>query len=197
MERILAKASGTLSSGGAFLNYRFLVYPKEKKIMKKGILLAATAMVLGVGIANAAEQTVVTQNPDGSVTTTTTTYYFDQDANNNGILDSQEFNRYVYTRWDRNRDGFVTPDEWNVATTRWYAPQTATIKTYSAWDKNGDGRLDASEFDVVVKDTNLYRVWDANADNTIESGEYATSTFSLYDLNKDGTITIDEWKQAQ
>lgn len=168
--------------------------------MKFTVLMAACAVVaLSAGAARAEEQKTVsvTQNPDGSTTTTTTRYFIDRDANNNGILDTAEFPGYVYRHWDRNNDGFINSDEWDMSTVRWYAPGTTTYKTYTAWDKNGDGRIDSSEFDRVVTDTKLYSSWDSNADNTIESDEYAAATFRMYDVDNDGQLSLAEWKRAQ
>jgi hypothetical protein len=74
-------------------------------------LLTAALVALTALPAMAETQTVVTKevNSDGmgGTTTTTTRYYYnDTDANNNGILDSQEFPRFVYNSWDLNGDGF-------------------------------------------------------------------------------------------
>jgi hypothetical protein len=104
--------------------------------MKFKTALAVTALALTVPVAvHAAESVNVisSQNADGSTTTTTTTtrYYYDTDKNNNGILDSQEFPAYVYHRWDRNGDGFLSADEWDRSAMRWYGPTGTAHKTYS------------------------------------------------------------------
>ncbi len=168
--------------------------------MKFKATLAATAtMAILAGAAFAASETVVTTSPDGTKTTTTTTryYYVDRDANNNGILDSNEFTTFVWNRWDRNGDGFLSDDEWQVSAPRWYGPSNETYKTYTAWDKDGNGRIDPDEFGAVVTTTKLYDTWDTNTDATIEGDEYASATFRLYDMNNDGVLSIDEWKNAQ
>ncbi|MCF8495263.1 MAG: hypothetical protein K9G62_01195 [Alphaproteobacteria bacterium] len=168
----------------------------------RAALIATTALVLIAGVAQAAEQTIVTtaQNLDGSTTKTVTTtryYYPDNDLNNNGIIDSTEFPVYAYNRWDRNGDGFVTDDEWEVGAVRWYGPANNEYKTYTYWDKDGNGRIDPSEFGTQLTTTNLYSIWDTNADNTIQGDEYAVATFRLYDINNDGQMSLEEWKNAQ
>jgi hypothetical protein len=165
----------------------------------KTTLLAAAALFVALP-AFAETQTVVTKeiNADGSATTTTTRYYYsDADANNNGILDSNEFPRFVYHRWDLDGDGFIDNTEWSSNTVLWYPSGTKTYKTYTAWDKNGDGRLDNTEFDQVVTTTQLYDTWDINSDKVIGDKEYAESTFRIYDTNDDGALTLKEWSQSR
>ncbi len=170
------------------------------KYINEGLILAA-AVLLTVGVANAEETVVTSQsvNADGTTTTTTRTYYYtDFDANNNGIIDSAEFPKFVYNRWDRNRDGFVTDDEWKLSTVRWYPNDSipGPYTTYKAWDIDGDGRIDQKEFDAAVGTTKLYSSFDANSDSTIGEQEYADSTFRIYDSNNDGQISRDEWRNA-
>lgn len=162
--------------------------------MKTRFLLTTACLALIAGAAQAADVLVTTA--PGTTTTRTTTYYVDYDANHNGILDSNEFYTYAYKAWDMNHDGFLSPDEWQMQTPRWYGPKNVSYQTYTYWDKNGDGRVDSTEFDTVGAATNLYSVWDVNADNRIENDEYAAASFRLYDLNNDGVLSMDEWKNA-
>ena len=179
------------------------IYPNFGRTihMKRKTILAASAVFfLALGTAQAEEKTVISNGTDGTTTTMTarTTYYYtDADLNDNGIIDSAEFPRYVYNRWDMDSDGFVSDVEWSTNTVRWYGPETKTYETYKHWDKNGDGRIDPEEFDTVMVTTKLYDTWDANADATIENDEYAAATFRLYDQNDDGALSMAEWKSAQ
>jgi Ca2+-binding EF-hand superfamily protein len=144
-----------------------------------------------------ATQTTVVKNADGSTTTTTTTsYYYDYDKNHNGILDSAEFYNYAYTAWDANHDGYLSPDEWKLATVRWYANTPTEYKTYTYWDKNGDGRIDPTEFDTTVSSTNLYTTWATGPNTTIDNNAYAAQSFRIRDLNGDGVISMDEWRAS-
>ena len=158
---------------------------------------ASHPVVAGAVVAAPAERTVVTHEPDGTTTTTTTTaYYNDFDKNHNGVLDSDEFYNYAYTAWDVNHDGYLSPDEWRMATTRWYGATPTQYKTYTYWDKNGDGRIDPSEFDTTVSSTNLYSTWATSPTHTINNDAYAAASFRLRDLNGDGVISMDEWRQS-
>lgn len=165
-------------------------------------LMTAAAMLVAFAPAFAETETVVTKEVSlgagGGTTTTTTRYYYnDVDANNNGILDTQEFPGYVYTRWDNDGDGFISDAEWQSNTARWYPKGYSEYKTYTYWDKDGDGRLDSNEFGTVISTTNLYNTWDVNADKTIEGDEYAKSTFRIYDTNDDGSLSMKEWMDSQ
>ena len=162
--------------------------------------MTGAALLIGIAPAFAETETVVTKQTslDGGTTTTTTRYYYnDSDANNNGILDSNEFGTYVYNRWDRNGDGFITDDEWQVSTTRWYPAGTTVYKTYPDWDANNDGHIDSTEFGTVVTTTKLYETWDVDSDNTIEGEEYAKSSFRVLDENDDGSLTLKEYQAGQ
>ncbi|MGB4107442.1 MAG: hypothetical protein WBK55_06570 [Alphaproteobacteria bacterium] len=150
----------------------------------------------------AENETVVTKevsmDSHGGTTTTTTRYYYnDTDANNNGILDSQEFPRFVYNSWDLDGDGFVEDNEWNANTTLWYPPGYSDYKTYTYWDKDHDGKLDADEFGTVVTTTNLYDTWDADHDSQIDEAEYTGARFRVYDTNDDGALNMQEWKSIR
>ena len=165
----------------------------------RSALILGAALTVIAGAANAETQTVVTHNPDGSTTTTTTRYYFntDIDKNNNGVLDSQEFPVYVYQRWDRDHDGFLSDEEWKLSGVRWYGASNDTYKNVTAWDKNNDGRIDPGEFDVAVSTTKLYNTWDKNNNGVLDSEEYANASFRVYDSNGDGMITPDEWRNSE
>lgn len=166
--------------------------------MKKSLLLTVAA--LSVMSAPAFAETIVSKTVDGGTTTTTTTtrtfMYPSADANNNGILDSAEFTPYVYHRWDTDRSGFITSDEWDASTVRWYGPKVTTYKTYGDWDMDKDGRLNDAEFEAMVNTTGLYTSWDVNADKVLETNEYSAQTFRLYDTNDDGALSLSEWQAA-
>lgn len=161
-----------------------------------GLLTAAAVILLsGPALAETSE-TVTTVGPDGSTTTTTTTYYSDFDANNNGILDDQEFNHYVYRAWDANGDGFISDAEYNRGTVRWYGPTRVKYGPYASYDVNHDMRIDETEFGTVITTTKLYEVYDVDANKQINPAEYSRATFSAYDQDNDGEISQQEWEKA-
>lgn len=154
------------------------------------ILAAAVVASLGAsGPVLAETKTTVTK-----VTETTT--YQESDLDANGALGPGEFTTYVYNRWDRDNDGFLSDEEWELSAVDWYRPYDAEYKTYTFWDKDSDGRLDENEFRTLISQTELYNRWDINRNNVLEKDEYAAATFSLYDENNDGEIDLEEWKQS-
>jgi len=189
--------------GGVDVFNPSFLYAKKGPKMKKTLLLTAALTVLTVTTAVAAtivtetptSNTTVQKNADGSTTTTTTNYYVSYDANHNGILDSQEFYKYAWTAWDANHDGYLSPDEWKLATVRWYGPKATTYQTYTYWDKNGDGRIDPTEFDTTSAATNLYQAWNPSG-VAINDDTFAAQSFRMYDTNGDGVLSLDEYRNA-
>jgi Ca2+-binding EF-hand superfamily protein len=170
----------------------------RRLFMKFRIFVLTVFSLLIASVAAVAQETVVSSSSDGTTTKTTTVtrYYYDtQDVNQNGIIDSREFAPYVYSRWDLNRDGYVSTAEWNHVSRVWYnKPTQVEYSRYSYWDKNNDGRITADEVESNITQTKVYSTWDVNANDLIESDEYAAGTFRLYDVNGDGLISMEEWK---
>lgn len=166
--------------------------------MKKSIL--ALGLIAGVSLATLAnaQTTVTTQttstNPVTGATTTITRTT-DTDPRVKAIRNEQQFVKYAYSRWDKNGDGYVTPDEWNESVVTWYGPGVTTYKDYASWDRNHNGKLDANEFNRVMNETNLYETWNVTS-VTAPAVTTTDSTFATYDLNGDGSITPSEWTQV-
>lgn len=166
--------------------------------MKKSIL--TLSLIAGFAVISAAhaettvsKTTTTTTAADGSTTTITRTT--DADPRVKTIRTEQQFNTYAYSRWDKNGDGYVTPDEWDTNVTTWYGPGVTTYKTYASWDRNHNGKLDEQEFNRVMNETDLYKTWNVETVTT-PAGTTTDSTFATYDLNGDGSITPSEWSQV-
>lgn len=165
--------------------------------MKKSIL--TLGLIAGFTMSSAAyAETTVTKTTDpatGTTTTTTITRSTDSDPRVKAIRTEQQFVTYAYSRWDKNGDGYVTPDEWDSNVTTWYGPNVTTYKTYADWDRNHNGKLDEQEFNRVMNETDLYKTWNVQT-TTIPTATTVDATFATYDLNGDGSITPSEWSQA-
>lgn len=164
--------------------------------MKPILALTITTAAIAISGAAFAQTTVsksTTTSADGS-TITTITRTTDTDTRASTITTPQQFSSYAYSRWDKNADGFITPDEWDYNVVRWYGPNVTTYKTYSDWDLNRNGQLDAGEFGTVVTKTGLYDTWNVTT-TTVPATTTPDASFATYDLNGDGNITPSEWTQ--
>ena len=166
--------------------------------MRKSIL--SLTLISGLALATAANAaTTVTKTTDpvtGATTTTTITRGNDTDPRVKTIRTEQDFVTYAYSRWDKNADGSISPDEWDSNVVTWYGPNVTTYKTYADWDLNHNGKLDETEFNRVMGDTGLYKTWNVTT-TTTPAVVTTDSSFASYDLNGDGKITPSEWEQVK
>ena len=165
--------------------------------MKKSIL--TLGLMAGISFATLAHaQTTVTQTTTTdpvSGATTTITRTTDTDPRAKSVRTEQQFVKYAYSRWDKNGDGYITPDEWDSSVTTWYGPSVTTYKDYASWDRNHNGKLDQNEFNRVMNETDLYKTWNVTTVTT-PANVTTDSSFASYDLNGDGSITPSEWEQV-
>lgn len=166
--------------------------------MKKSIF--TLALLTGFSLtALAHAETTVTKSTDpvtGTTTTTSITRSTDTDPRVKSIRTEQQFTSYAYSRWDKNADGFITPDEWDSNVVTWYGPEVTTYKTYADWDLNRNGKLDEGEFRRVVGDTGLYKTWNVTTTTAPGVALSADASFAAHDLNGDGKIVPSEWNQT-
>jgi hypothetical protein len=85
------------------------------------------------------------------------------------------------------------PLAWLLASTALAVASAATAQTVDAWDADGDGMLDEGEFRANFSDGSTFGQWDRDGDGQIGSGEFADGLFRAWDLDDDGTLSIDEW----
>lgn len=96
------------------------------------------------------------------------------------------------SRWDANRDGVLTCDEWKR-----YAG-----RVFGMADKNSDGHLDANEFRQVGKIEPLFAdadvaYFDSDRDRRVSYREFVDKPnplFSRFDANGDCRVTSQEIK---
>ena len=168
------------------------------------ILLLSGACVMAVGISaqsfaqiaqvETSTTTTTEVNPTTGVTTQTKTYTYD--ANNNGIIEPNEFATYVTKYYDTDNDGYIEASEWDSYSTRVKAAYDVEMEGYAYWDKDKDDQLDSSELETLVSKTNLYTQWDVDSNGEISASEFAAGTFKAYDDDNDGMINMSEWKDV-
>lgn len=100
------------------------------------------------------------------------------DANNNGFIESGEWNTYrtgAYTNWDVNRDGRISRTEFQNC---WY----------------GGGFYNASAYNRDYWN-NYWTAFDANGDGYLSNNEYwSSAAWTKMDRNNNGRIDSDEYR---
>lgn len=156
--------------------------------------MAETAVNLDNAVKVDTQTDVITDkvyNEDGEIvathTTRTITDTYKFDANQNGILDQDEYVAYSYTMIDHDGDGLIDDVEWDDYTTIWYEPLDVKPRgdSFASFDLNSDSYIDATEYQQAY-DANLYQAWDSDNDGTIRMSDYETITRTYHDLDNDG-----------
>ena len=79
------------------------------------------------------------------------------------------------------------------------APTTvapADNNQFSTLDRNGDSYLDVDEVAEWKDRDGVFTKWDADVDSELDRDEIAGNAFSLWDANRNGKISQDEWRQG-
>lgn len=162
---------------------------KEMPLTKKSIRSALFIFAIAAGTVSILR--AQTNDPMPSPVRYSFEYY---DINSNGILDPEELSHYVFTRWDRDTDGYLGDIEWQSAVPGWHEPFTDTdIHDYSYWDKDSDGHLRSDEVEIMLKDTNLLFLWDVNNDGVVDKKELADALVRIHQ-HDENLVGSYEWK---
>ena len=111
------------------------------------------------------------------------------DANDDNLLDENEFYGGYYDTWDVNDDNVLDEDEWNNAS-RDFGMEG---QNWADWDVNRDNRLDENEFRTGAARGNYYNDWDRDGDRMLNEREYSDGIFGLWDNDRDNAITNDDY----
>ncbi|PRY10025.1 hypothetical protein CLV24_11693 [Pontibacter ummariensis] len=117
------------------------------------------------------------------------TNYEGWDANQNSVLEENEFYGGFYDTWDTNNDERVDEEEWNTGTRDYRVAN----QNYGEWDANGDGVLDENEFGAGFANNNYFHDWDTDQDNAVNEREFTDGVFGLWDDNDDGILDSNEY----
>lgn len=111
------------------------------------------------------------------------------DANDDNMLDENEYYSSYYDTWDVNDDNALDEDEWNNAS-RDFGMEG---QNWADWDVNKDNRLDENEFRTGAARNNNYSTWDRDGDKMLNEREYSDGVFGLWDNDRDGALTNDDY----
>lgn len=118
-----------------------------------------------------------------------TNHFEEWDANDDNMLNQEEFYNSLHSIWDTNNDGNIDESEWQAAA----ADFGMENETLSAWDTNGDGAVDQSELQAGLAQRNYFSAWDANGDNMISEREYTDRLMAMWDENDSGFLEDSEY----
>ncbi|PRY10154.1 hypothetical protein CLV24_11571 [Pontibacter ummariensis] len=124
---------------------------------------------------------------------TTTELYEGWDANDDNLLDENEYYGAFYDTWDINDDNMLDENEWNTALSD-FGFDDNTAWGWSDWDTNNDNLIDENEFGTGLGTAGLFSDWDMNDDNVLEEREYTEGIFGLWnDADDDGILDENEY----
>lgn len=124
--------------------------------------------------ADPAAGTAATAAAAGTTATGDRSEFGTWDANNDGMLDNNEFRTRFndggwYGDWDGDRSGTLTNEEFGTANTSWgTAPEgVETNGLFESWDADKNGQLVGDE-----AANGAFSVWDRDRNNTIDTNEF-------------------------
>ncbi|KAH1133520.1 hypothetical protein AAZX31_05G084600 [Glycine max] len=102
------------------------------------------------------------------------------------IQPKSEEMKWVFDKFDTNKDGKITLEEYKAAvrTMGWGIEGTETDESFQVMDSDGDGFIDFKEF------MDMFNVEERVKETEIKSA------FQVFDLNGDGKISAEELSQV-
>lgn len=114
------------------------------------------------------------------------------DSDADAELDADEIHGNAFALWDSNGDGTITETEWQTGS-ELFLPADGEVVAMDDLDGDGDSELDADEFAEGFDLSLLGETWSADG---LDESTFKQAYFELYDLNDDGQVTPDEWRDG-
>lgn len=116
----------------------------------------------------------------------------DLDANNDGLIDNNEFGDGMFDRLDTDGDGLLSDNELTDRNTIFDDEPGANL---ADWDMDGNKEVDRKEFKQLFKgDEDNFSKWDDDNNDKLNPDEVADGAFDNMDDNNDGSISKEEFK---
>jgi hypothetical protein len=126
-----------------------------------------------------------------------TGYYSGIDADDDGVLNDEEFYTSYYDAWDTDDDGILNEDEWALGTDSYLnMGGNDEYGVFSDWDLDTDSQVNQDEFQTGMESLSYYDEWDANSDSYLSESEVAEGYFSYWDMDGDGYVDEVEYNDA-
>lgn len=131
------------------------------------------------------------REPNKTALNATSLSYKDMDADNNDILDKDEFYGGFYNAWDENGDNTINENEFNTAAQNFFAKNDFNeYGTFGDWDADSNNEISDQEFRKVMASIvdidknerlaqNLLIIWDLDNDDKVEKVELDNITVML------------------
>ncbi|MBD1395758.1 hypothetical protein H9Q13_01150 [Pontibacter sp. JH31] len=123
-----------------------------------------------------------------------TDYFTGWDANNDNMLNKEEFATSFFSTWDTNGDNTLDKSEWSTAANDFGFKDNPNWD-WAAWDNNKDNKLSMNEFNTQLAKAQLFENWDKNNNNLLDQREYADGLHTMWnEADADGTLNEEEYK---
>ncbi len=123
----------------------------------------------------------------------TANYYNDWNTNDDDYLDDEDFYSSSYGTWDVDKNKIIDQEEWEHGYNYFY--RDYFDNDYNDWDINEDNYLTYKEYKRGIEKTGIYKKWDLDQDNILSDEELARGVFKAWDINDNGVIDPDEFKE--
>lgn len=115
------------------------------------------------------------------------------DVNADRKIGEDEFYAVMFEYWDTNENDSVSPGEYLAGALNWFPVNTSDLENFADIDADDDGVLTKGEFVGNMDDIQLFDQWDLEDDARIDRDELVTVLRTIWDVDEDQNISIDEW----
>lgn len=122
-----------------------------------------------------------------------TGYYDALDADDDQLLDQNEYARGLYVDYDGDNDRMISQEEFDLGNQRYYGDGYEG-GVFADYDSDDDGFLTQDEFGGFYEGeySSRYTEYDADGDGFLNPDEYSTKVYETADADRDEVLTVDE-----
>lgn len=117
------------------------------------------------------------------------------DRNRDGRLTSNEFYSGAFNVFDANGDSRISEREFSNAWERWGRGMEQRV-SFGDLDRNRDGFLTERDFRRGLSRAGFYEAWTGGAGGAMNERQFTSRTFDLWDFNRDRVLDNREFSDA-